>query len=154
MYTTTFIHSLLLSKDTVYTFCRWLLEGKNISSVKLIDVHTFLLGMTVLVTCTWVFLDITERYTCPKETKHQDVFIYIMFCISMSRLDYIYINCKICIQLKQDLNMHIKICIYVSRFTYTNQDPLARTSSLINIDQVPHTRIDNILIHKKECMHI
>ena len=45
---------------------------------------------------------------------------------SKTRFEYTY----------QDLRIRI-------RFTYTYQDPLASTSSLINIDQVPHTRIDN-----------
>ena len=41
-----------------------------------------------------------------------------------------------------------KISIYVSRFTYTYQDPLASTSSLINIDQLPLTRIDNQILYR------
>ena len=31
---------------------------------------------------------------------------------------------------------------------YTYQDPLASTSSLINIDQLPLTRIDNQILHR------
>ena len=66
-------------------------------------------------------------HACPKGTIYQDVFIYIKFYISISRLDYTY----------QDLHTG------KTRFQYTYQDPLASTSSLINIDQLPLTRIDN-----------
>ena len=48
----------------------------------------------------------------------------------MSRLDYIY----------QDLHTR------KTRFQYTYQDPLVSTSSLINIDQLPLTRIENEIL--------
>jgi len=50
----------------------------------------------------------------------------------MSRLDYIY----------QDLHTR------KTRFQYTYQDPLVSTSSLINIDQLPLTRIDNQILYR------
>ena len=44
------------------------------------------------------------------------------------------------------LYIYVKISIYVSRFTYTYQDQLASTSSLINIDQLPLARIENQIL--------
>ena len=73
-----------------------------------------------------------------KRAIYQDVFIYIKFYISMSRLDYIY----------QDLHTR------KTRFQYTYQDPLVSTSSLINIDQLPLTRIDNQILHRSVCTDI
>ena len=59
---------------------------------------------------------------------HQVLFCYIKTRLHVSRFAYTY----------------NKISIYESRFTHTYQDPLASSSSLINIDQLPHTRrIDN-----------
>ena len=55
----------------------------------------------------------SEGYASPKGTIYQDVFIYIKFFISMSRLDYIYI--KICTHVKQEFNIRIKIYVHVSR---------------------------------------
>ena len=58
-------------------------------------------------------------YACPKGTIYQDVFIYIKFCISMSRLDYIYQDLdtsKTRFEYTyQDLRTSIKIYVYVSR---------------------------------------
>ena len=77
----------------------------------------------------------TGFYACPKETIYQDVFIYIKFYISVSRLDYTY----------QDLHTRKTRFqySYVSRFTDSYQDPLASTSSLL-----PLTRIDNQILYR------
>ena len=51
------------------------------------------------------------QYSFPKGTIYQDVFIFFKFCVSTpSMITYI----KICIDLKQGVNIHIKICIYVA----------------------------------------
>ena len=52
----------------------------------------------------------------------------------MSRLDYTY--------------QHLHISVHASRFTYTYQDPLVSTSSLITIDQLPFTQIDNHVLYR------
>ena len=56
----------------------------------------------------------------------------------MSRFDYTY----------QDLHTR------KTRFTYTYQDPLASTSSLLDIDQLPLTRIDNQILYRSSRTNI
>ena len=64
-------------------------------------------------------------------------------------------NVSRCIDLHQVLYIYVKMSIYVSRFTYTYQDPLASTSSLIYIDQLPSSYTDrqSNIISKFEYRH-
>ena len=59
-------------------------------------------------------------YACPKGTIYQDVFIYIKFYISMSRLDYTY----------QDLHTR------KTRFQHTYQDLRTRIKIRLRVHQV------------------
>ena len=64
-------------------------------------------------------------------------------------------NVSRCIDLHQVLYIYVKMSIHVSRFTYTYQDPLASTSSLIHIDQIPsfYTDRQSNTISKFEYRH-
>ena len=67
-------------------------------------------------------------------------------CIYLHQILYIYV--KIRLHISRFAYTKNKISIYESKFTYTYQDPLARTSSLINSDQLPLTRIDNEILYR------
>ena len=56
--------------------------------------------------------------------------------------------------LAKDVFIYIKCYISMSRLDYTYQDLHTGASSLINIDQVPHTRIDNQILYQSSSTDI